>query len=197
MVILRHICIILLLSWFVSGQISAKPSNDNIYRSFWMPMFQGQRLDYCDLEHHLCGKCVADRYCQIMGYKESDQQIIEYNVGLTNYIDTRMQCRGWTCSGFKLIHCATKMSHKPPLAYMYRERKFVFPRYDHYRVDWCYKDGKGCGQRAAHSFCRRMGYLRERSYKKQERIWASRSIGDQKLCFGSFCTGFSQIVCHR
>ena len=123
--------------------------------------------------------------------------VIAKRWGMTHYLGTSIRCTGWTCSGFKLIRCVAKTTHQPPKAYHYRSRSFVFPRFNHYRVDWCYKAGQGCGQRAAYSFCRRMGYAKVSVYNKEEHVLATRAIGDQKLCFGSLCTGFGNITCYR
>ncbi len=34
-------------------------------------------------------------------------------------------------------------------------------------------------------------------YKKQENVQATKAIGNQKLCFGDQCRGFSSITCYR
>lgn len=197
MAIFRHTLIMFFIAMLCIGHVNAGTQQLDYYRSFWNPTYHGQRVDYCALGQKECGISVANRYCQMMGYEKVKQQLIDYNVGLTHYIDTKVQCKGWTCSGFKLIRCVAKMIHKPPNAYYYRSQEFVFPRYDHYRVDWCYKNEKECGQRAAFSFCRRMGFAKTRGYKKQKHVLATRAIGDQKLCFGSKCVGFSRIICYR
>ncbi|WP_133127170.1 hypothetical protein [Legionella nagasakiensis] len=197
MIIFRNVLILFIVLNLTIGKVNAEGKSQNYYRNFWSPTFHIQRLNYCTLGGKECGMPVARRYCQMMGYKEADKQIIDYNVGLTNYIFSKAQCKGWRCNGFKLIRCVGNISHKPPQIYYYRYRRFALPRMDHYRVDWCYESGKGCGRQAAHSFCRRMGYLRTEGYKKQERVPATKAIGNQKLCFGNQCTGFSEIICYR
>ncbi len=171
--------------------------NLNAYRSFWYPTYHGQRLDYCSVDRNTCGEKIATRYCQLMGYEKAVQQVIAHNVGLTHNLDKKMRCQGWTCNGFKLIKCAKKIVHRPAANYYYRQRAFAFPRYDHYRIAWCYENQDGCGQRAATSFCRRMGYLKSSEFKQQLHVDATRALGDQRLCFGSQCAGFSRIVCSR
>lgn len=167
------------------------------YRSFWSPLYQGHRLDYCSLNHRECGLPIAHRYCQMLGYEKAVRAIIDYNVGLTHFLATRHQCKGWTCNGFMLIRCAAKMRHKPVREYYYRAKKFILPRYQHYRVAWCYQKGKGCGQKAAFSFCRRMGYTKTIEFHQQKKVLATREIGDKRLCFGDTCRGFSSITCYR
>ncbi len=167
-----------------------------VYRNFWHPLLNGQRLDYCFYGHKACGSAVANGYCQSMGYEKAIKSIIDYNIGLTHYLNTRLQCNGWTCDGFKLIRCQSNAKH-PPKSYAYRTRLYVFPRLNRYRVDWCYMNNKQCGKKAAHSFCRRMGYMKAEDYKIQAHVPATRALGNQKLCFGKTCNAFSYITCFR
>lgn len=167
------------------------------YRNFWNPEFHGQRLNYCLLDHNTCGKPVADRYCRMMGYIKADQQIIANNVGLTNYLGSLSRCKGWQCNGFKTIRCVAETATKPAKSYHYRLRRYVYPRYNNYRVDWCYDGKTGCGRKAAYSFCRRMGYLNAQGFKKECQIAATSAIGNQKLCFGRQCNSFLEISCYR
>ena len=172
-------------------------ANQTIYHSYWFPTYHGQRLDYCFLGDEVCGRKVADSYCQKMGYKHSDQIIRNYNVGLTHYINTNARCQGWTCQSFKIIRCVGEIPHLVPTSYMYRLKEFVLPRYNNYRIAWCNADGKDCGKIVATSFCKRMGYLHAHEYKKQDFVLATRTIKEQKLCFGPQCEGFSKIICYR
>lgn len=188
------ICSIIVL---MIGNVSAREGSENYYRSFWLPTFHGERLSYCSLDGKECGLAVANRYCQMMGYPRANQQIIDYNVGLTNSMPIGRQCVGWRCNGFKTISCVAKMSHRPPRPYHYRLRRFPFPRFGNYRIDWCYDGTHGCGRRAAFSFCRRMGYLDVRHYTMQAKIAATKAIGNQKLCFGNQCNAFENISCFR
>ncbi|MDI9818578.1 MULTISPECIES: hypothetical protein [unclassified Legionella] len=169
---------------------------DNFYRSFLQPKYHGERLNYCTLDGK-CGSAVATNYCKLMGYAYADQQIIDHNVGLTNYLFCDARCKGWRCNGFKVIRCVANMSHKPPRTYHYRLRRFVYPRFDNYRIDWCYDGHRGCGRKAAHSFCRRMGYLDSRKFAIEKNIAATKAIGNQKLCFGTLCNAFAYINCYR
>ncbi|MFC3909646.1 hypothetical protein ACFORL_11250 [Legionella dresdenensis] len=176
---------------------SVAADKENYYRSFWQPEFNSERLDYCTLDKKECGLAVANKYCRIMGYDRADQQLIANNVGLTTYLGTDKGCQGWRCNGFKTIRCVSKMSHKPPKPYHYRYRRFVFPRFNNYRVDWCYDGKTGCGKRAAYSFCRQSGYLDVKDYSVERGVNATKAIGNQKLCFGKECNGFSKIDCFR
>ncbi|MGQ3892743.1 hypothetical protein [Legionella sp. CNM-4043-24] len=186
----------ILLGLFVSGVWAAK--NSEIYhRSFWQPYFNGQRLAWCTADGKECGQPVANRYCRMMGYARADKQIKANNIGLANYISSSVRCTGWQCNGFKTIRCRDSMTDKPPQSWHYRLRRFVYPRFNNYRVDWCYDGATGCGRRAAYSFCRRLGFEGVRRYAIQKAVPATQAIGNQKLCFGGACQAFADIVCYR
>jgi len=172
-------------------------NHDNYYRSFWMPEYNGLRLDYCSYDHKECGLAIANRYCHMMGYSHANHQVIANNVGLTSFFGRHTGCQGWRCNGFKTIRCVNKISHKPPQTYHYRLQRFVLPRFNNYRIAWCYDGKKGCGQRAAYSFCRRLGYLQVKHFLIQKSIAATQAIGNQKLCFGKNCNAFKEIDCYR
>lgn len=171
--------------------------NRHFYRNFWNPTYHIQRLNFCTLDGKSCGLAVADCYCKMMGYEKADKALIDYNVGFTHYLSSAAKCKGWNCNGFSLITCVGHFSHHPPHHYYYREERFVFPRLDHYRIDFCYKKDRGCGQRAAYSYCRRMGYLHVKGYKKETNVAATKALGSHQLCFGHPCNGFSEISCYR
>jgi hypothetical protein len=191
-----RIVVVFFLTVLLGISYAAK-KEEIFHRSYWQPYYHGQRLNYCTLDGNECGLAVATQYCKMMGYLHADHQIIANNVGLTNYILTPAHCSGWRCNGFKTIRCVGKMSHIPPKSYYYRLRRFVFPRYNHYRIDWCYDGTHYCGKRSALSFCRRMGYMQARSFTIQKHVAATQAIGNQKLCFGQHCDAFSEITCYR
>lgn len=184
------------LSTFWASESTAG-TNNNAVRSFWHPTYLGQRLDYCTQNKAQCGKVVANRYCQMLGYTQAKTYAIAHNVGLTNFLESRARCVGWTCDGFMNIDCTTELSHSPPKPYYYSEKQFYHPRFNGYRVDWCYEKDKQCGRKAAFSFCRRMGYLDAKTYTKALKSYATQTIGSQALCFGPQCTSFESIKCYR
>lgn len=167
------------------------------HRDFWATAYHGGRLSYCMFDGVTCGMKVANQYCHLMGYEKASRAVIEYNVGLTNYLASNSSCRGWGCHGFNLIECSNKIIHKPEAPYYYRLKKFAFPRFEHYRVDWCLEKNKHCGRSTAYSFCRRLGYMKEKSYKKETGLPATKTLGTHELCFGSKCSGFKEIICYR
>lgn len=176
--------------------------NLTYYHDFWDPLYHGEILNYCLYDGSKCGLDVADKYCQLLGYESATKSIIAYNVGLTKYLDgcencKRVECKGWDCNGFKLIRCKNRFSHTPVKPYYFNAQTFVLPRFNKYRVAWCYKDEKNCGKMAANSFCRQMGFMRVAEYHIDKEINATRAIGSGELCFGQKCQGFSSITCSR
>lgn len=170
-------------------------TKDKLFRNIWHPGYHCNRLAYCDGPY--CGKPVADQYCQRLGYDCSTKDIVAYNVGLTHALSNRERCKGWRCDGFLLITCMAHLSHQPPRPYHYREREFVFPRYNNYRVDWCYERDEDCGARAANAFCDHLGFLKAIYFEKECHVNATKTIGSQELCFGPECTAFRTIICYR
>lgn len=194
----------ILLVLFSVEVFAAQQGSLTYYRDFWSPRYHGELLNYCLVTQNACGIEVADKYCVIMGYQKATKSLIANNVGLTKYLDgcnfcgkSKRICKGWNCNGFKLIRCANNVEHFPVQAYAYRERTYVLPRVEKYRIDWCYENGKGCGKKVANSFCRRLGFARAINYKQDIAVYASREIGDGRLCFGDSCKGFSSVTCYR
>lgn len=187
----------LLLSFVLFQPLFAANNKQNYFKNFWYPTYHCQRLNYCSLDGKSCGLSLANHYCKILGYRGADKEIIDYNVGLTNFLSTKARCKGWQCNGFMLIRCIGNFSPKHQPNYYYRSNRFDYPRFNHYRVNWCYQNDQGCGQRAAYSFCRRMGYSRADYYQKEDNVPATKALGNQRLCFGKACSGFSSITCYR
>lgn len=168
------------------------------YRDFFYPTYHGMRLSYCTVDNKTCGKKLASRYCKLLGYERASKTMIDHNVGLTRYPSTNLQCQGWKCDGFKLITCENSLKKTPTPVYYYRMRDFILPRFENYRIDWCYQEKKGCGRRAADAFCRQEGYGRSRGYERSStKVAATRTIGSGALCFGQACKGFERITCYR
>lgn len=197
MINFRSVLILIVCCFSYFGQLNASDKQNKAYRNFWHPTFLGERLDYCTFDGRECGKAVANRYCQTLGYEYSTQNVIAHNVGLTKYLDSRAACTGWRCNGFMTIACATGLSHVPPKPYHYREKRFAVPRYNDYRIDWCYDQNHGCGLKAANSFCNRMGFIQAKRFVKETQVSATKAIGSQQLCFGNECNAFKMIVCYR
>ncbi len=197
MIDFRYFMFLVFLCCSFSSHSSTIEKHNKAFRNFWHPTFLGERLDYCTVDGKECGKTVADRYCQMLGYDYSSDNEIAYNIGLTHYLSTSERCKGWRCNGFMTIVCATGLSHTPPKPYHYREKRFADPRFNDYRVDWCYDQKQGCGSRAANSFCSRMGFMQAKHFVKETQVSATKTMGSQELCFGNQCNAFKLIVCYR
>lgn len=175
----------------------AAQTHNHFYRAYWYPMYHGERLAYCSRDEATCGHEIATAYCHDMGYERVKEQRIAHNVGKTHFWAKEGECIGWKCDGFLLIGCEGKFKRIPPKTYVYRIKEFVFPRFENTRVDWCFNQGKSCGHRAAYSFCRRMGYSKVKSFTQDMNVSATKTLGDQALCYGKKCHGFENITCKR
>jgi hypothetical protein len=197
MVYLRYFITLLVFFSGLCHPVHADKSEHKFYRNFWSPTYHMERLSYCRLDGKQCGMSVSNDYCRMMGYQQCKEQLIDYNVAVTHYLYSPAKCVGWGCHGFMLITCEGKFKPNEFQNYYYRSQRFFYPRFGHYRVDWCYKNGQECGARPANSFCRRMGYRKAEHYKKQENVSATKAIGNHRLCFGPSCNGFDSITCFR
>lgn len=195
----RFGAIFALLFGCISLVYAAPQSKAAFYRDFWWPYYHGKRLNYCTVDGRFCGLPVAQHFCRVLGYADADHQVIDYNVGSTYFFSTKglTPCYGLQCNGFKIIRCVDYLIHNPPKEYAYRLKQFSYPRYNNARVDWCYDGQHGCGQPAAYSFCRRMGYLKTQQFAIQKQVGRSKALANQKLCLGSNCNGFAYISCYR
>lgn len=190
-------CILLLILFSSYARAFSTGADAQVYRMFWHPMRGGERLNFCNEERTCCGKSIADAYCKKLAYHHAKRFKFEPNLGLTNYLSGKNQCKGWKCSGFAWIECAGQRRYvRPPLA-DYTDKLFVKPRWKQYPLAWCYDGQKGCGKRAAYAYCRYQGYLHVKDYKTTKHIYATKQIGGGYLCFGRDCEGFQYIVCKR
>ncbi|MFT4059984.1 MAG: hypothetical protein QM652_10600 [Legionella sp.] len=197
MISFRYLVIFIFLLCTFSIHANSSNQQNKTFRSFWHPKYHGERLAYCTPDGKKCGKAIANHYCKMMGYQHVHQQVIAHNVGLTNYISTRARCKGWQCDGFMTISCITTLPHMPPKPYHYREQNFPDPRFNHYRVAWCYNRKQDCGSPAANAFCRHLGFMNAKHFVKENQVGATRTIGSEELCFGNECQAFKIIVCYR
>jgi hypothetical protein len=194
---MRGLCLFLIGALCFTGVVFAKKSKEDYHRSFWYPNYHGERLAYCNKDETQCGKIIADAYCKTLEYAEVDDYRIAHHVGRTHYFDNQGECTGWKCDGFLFINCRGHFNEMPHPTYQYRMRKFVYPRYENDRVDWCYKEKIACGKRAAYSFCRRMGYTAAENFKRDDEVLSAKTLGDHVLCYGKTCKGFQHITCRR
>jgi hypothetical protein len=79
-------------------------------------------------------------------------------------------------------------------------KTFANPKFNGLRLDWCYTDGTGCGAPAAKAFCVANGYPLVKSWGAAENIGTftdTRIIGNNHICHGDYCDGFSYIKCSK
>ena len=188
----QQLMVLILCVVSIAGQ--AHKADDIYYRTFWNPVVQGKRLDYCASSAKVCGLPIAASFCKIMGYDAVSQAEIDYNVGFTKHFDNAALCKGWNCHGWKLIRCKSHFKKKTDNTLT---KVFYYPRMHWARVDYCYMKGSGCGQRAAYAFCRSMSYEHVLSFKKQSHVLSTCTLGEQRRCFGNECDSFYQITCTR
>lgn len=188
--------IIIFLAFFSASMFAQQ--NLTLHRSFWAPIYRGTAVDYCFFNTKICGKKVATEYCRFMGYRSADKIIKANSIGHTRYLASSMHCKNVHCNGFKMIRCVGKIIHKPMPAYLYTKKRFPSPRFLGLRVDFC-ADGKsrGCGRKAAYSFCRRQGYMQTIGFKKESNLAITKAINNQLVCTGGKCLGFEYINCAR
>lgn len=177
--------------------------NHVYFRNFWTPLVHGLPLAFCSSNGTGCGKSVAQAYCRAMGYQSADHWTRAYHLPQTRYLDNDRHCTQHECDGFKTIRCVGRLSMYRQVLYPYRKMRFMFPRFNGYRVDWCY-DGqpsnaskKSCGRRAAQSFCVRLGYMKTIGFRPQAHLGETQAIGNQKRCDHLRCQGFHHIDCYR
>ncbi len=168
------------------------------FRTFWAPTFQGEPLNFCTDRYRACGKKPAELFCQKMGYDHVARYLKASDVGFARDIQSNLICHHALCDSYKMIKCmAGKIENNNYYTYYAKKRKFYKPRYHGYRVAWCYSQGRGCGRKAAYSFCRRLGYMGASRYQRDLAIGISQAIGTEERCFGGHCKGFKYIICRR
>lgn len=189
--------------WFCLMLIShahAATTSPMFYRDYWSPLYHGERLAYCDRDDQRCGHDIAQSYCQMMGYDDVRHYRIARNIGLTYYWDRGGQCRGWQCDGFDWIECVGQFTQHEQRALEHQAvqiKRFIYPRDQNHRVDWCYRLHQECGRRAAYAFCRQHGYDAVVSYAVDDKTPATRTLKEGALCYGDTCKGFKFIRCRR
>jgi hypothetical protein len=79
------------------------------------------------------------------------------------------------------------------------EYKYRSPRWNDYRLDWCFKWGTECGKPAADNFCMRRRWTGARDFEADPNIGASEATmvsSSNQVCDQSTCTGFKYITCY-
>jgi hypothetical protein len=161
-------------------------------QNFSDPMYNGNRLDWCQNWAQGCGKAAADAWCQWRGFSNATNFSIDEDIGgssPTRVIGTGALCDQGFCDGFSHIQCwkpdPTPITHNNPM-------------WNGYRLDWCQNWAQGCGEGAADAYCSAIGEGDAISWTIAPDIGAStptRVIGSGAVCDQGFCDGFAQITC--
>ena len=150
-----------------------------------------RRIDYCYHQGSDCGAPAAHAFCQLThgeGFVAS-RFAMEADIGSTEtptwILGDGLDCTSPGCDGFAHIECSdTTFTSTHP---MHGDRA----------VDWCLTYGQDCGQPAADRWCevgRGAGWYAT-SFAQATYVGSTRTIGDDALCDGDHCEGFTHIDC--
>ena len=163
------------------------------------------RVDWCYKWATLCGQPAADKFCQSKSYNNSNDFEQATNIGsLTPTIvqATGQICNGPDCDGFTYITCVKPDLPPPPAppadAGGDDEETFKKPKIDGVRMNYCFKKGKGCGQKAADAFCDQEDYDEAVDFVQSTPLGPTkptRFIGTGGKCLDAVCYAFKSITC--
>ena len=78
-------------------------------RYFASPTVGGDRLSFCTNDGTVCGKPIADAWCQAVGFEQAlnfqRDRSRSNRPTVTRYADTGGLCRGKNCQAFRQIKC--------------------------------------------------------------------------------------------
>ncbi len=77
---------------------------------------------------------------------------------------------------------------------------FQFPVHEIYRLNYCLKWGKDCGQPAAKAWCAAQGFRHASDWKVDKNIgslFPTIVMGDNRVCSQFVCDGFQEITCAK
>lgn len=132
-----------------------------------------------------CGEEAANAFCQMSGYEKAESY--EKDAGITDvtiYLQQMKLNPNPTRDAFKVIVCSRSDNNPPPAVLPPAvSETWRYPRVSGIRMDWCSAyDGRvggppnnpdaylACGQPAADSFCRSVGYQSAGRFEKDEQI---------------------------
>jgi streptogramin lyase len=155
------------------------------------PTFSSLPLDWCLTWGADCGAPAAHRFCE---YEEGFGTVATRfakadNVPPTKLIGSGETCESPGCDSFEYIQCTdTRTTTQAPM-------------WNGYRLDFCRFNGlnhpESCGQPAADAYCRNTqgdGYY-AMDWTRADNVGPTRIIANNQICSGSWCDGFSEIMC--
>ncbi len=206
---LTHIISIALMGWalaFGSAQAAEQ--------TFAKPKQGPYRVDWCYQWAALCGQQAADRFCKSKSFTNSSDFEQATNIGsLTPTIvqATGQICNGPDCDGFTYITCVKPNLPLFPLPLPLplpvlpdptpddsETEIYKKPKVDGVRMNYCFKKGKGCGQKAADAFCDQEEYDEAIDFEQSTPLGPSKPtkyIGSGGKCLDAVCYGFKSITC--
>ena len=197
------------LTTFFLGLILTFGAAQAAEQTFAKPKQGAYRVDWCYQWGVLCGQPAADRFCQSKSFFKSND--FEEAVDIGSLTPTVVQgtgqiCNGPNCDGFTYITCVKPDLPPPPQPppgpppATDDTETFKKPKIDGMRVNFCFKKGKGCGQKAADAFCDSEDYDDAADYVQSTPMGPSkptRYIGNNKRCTDLTCFGFKSITCEN
>ena len=99
--------IFIILSLYMFFSVSSTPTTKE--KSFYKPIIDDYRLDWCYGYSSGCGKLAADEFCSQQGYDEASEYAVERQVGtqgvITKAIGSGELCNRDVCDSFEIITC--------------------------------------------------------------------------------------------
>lgn len=200
---LANVISIALLGWalaFGSAQAAEQ--------TFAKPKQGPYRVDWCYQWGTQCGQPAADRFCQSKSFVKANDFEQAVNIGsLTPTIvqATGQICNGPECDGFTYITCVKPNLPMLPLPILpdpsdddSDTETYKKPKIGGVRLNYCFRKGKGCGQKAADAFCEQEDYNEAVDFAQSSPMGPSkptRYIGNNAKCLNSVCYGFKSITC--
>jgi hypothetical protein len=188
-------------------------------QTFAKPKENGVRVDWCLNWGSQCGRPAADRFCQAKGFPQSNDFVEDVDVGSTGIstlvTGTNQICRGGYCDAFTYITCAGPDAPPPPPRSDPPVRPeppvrptptdadtetFEKPILRNARLNYCYRKGRGCGQRAADAFCESQDFDGASDFRQSSPLSPlvrTRFIGSRRICTDLVCFAFASITCEN
>ena len=202
---LKHI-----ITTFFLGLILSFGAAQAAEQTFAKPKQGPYRVDWCYQWAAQCGQPAADRFCKSKSFTNSSDFEQATNIGsLTPTIvqATGQICNGPDCDGFTYITCVKPDLPLFPLPLPVLPNPipddseteiFKKPKIDGVRLNYCFKKGKGCGQKAADAFCDQEDYDEAIDFVQSTPMGPSKPtkyIGNGGKCLDAVCYGFKSITC--
>ena len=80
------------------------------------------------------------------------------------------------------------------------ERRFSLPAFRQYRLNYCLRWGRDCGEPAAQAWCKAVGYAGASSWQREPHtgaLFPTIVMADERICDRYLCDGFKEIVCAK